>query len=677
LSKLRIGGVRLQASTPSGVYGRDIAFQPGLNIIHADNSLGKSTIVNAILFGLGLEGACTPEHTPPLPGSMTRELITGSGPVPVTSSVVVLEIGNAGGQFLTIERRIENAKGSTLVSTWLGRGITSQRTGPQRDFLVRVPGAAQHESGFHKFLADFLGLQLPLVERFDKPPTILYLELLVPFFFVEQKLGWSGIVKINSSMGIRRAFQHSFEFLAGLDTSSIRIQRHQFSEQLAHAVAEWRANRESAESLGRSVNAVISGLPNMPSIDELETTVPSLVFPRATASIPIEKEIERLHAKVREIRLTDTESVGAVVEPRRIELAAKTDTLSKVELESQETSIALARDESELEAASRRLVTIEADLSRYKGLLRLQERGSAAPIPIEIKSCPTCSQEMHDNLLPQDSSFVSLSIEQNAKVLADQRASLQMIRETLRERARLRTQQLRSIQDRADRLRAEIRSLKELLVSDPRAPAIDKLRERVRAEEEIRKLKSVKDSFDTIAVTLHEIAERYGDIQRKVSALPEGEFSHDDQAKLKSLQTSMREQLREYGFGSFEPEAIEVSWDTYRAVTEGSDITWRVSASDMVRTNWAYLVGLLELSRTHKTNLPGVLVLDEPSQQNARPGSVIALVRRLSSVKEHDQQVILATSESPSTWAGLEPGIDYSLFELKERLLQPITSLKP
>ena len=43
-----------------GLYGTDIAFAPGLNVIRAPNTSGKSTCIQAIIYALGLEGMLGP-----------------------------------------------------------------------------------------------------------------------------------------------------------------------------------------------------------------------------------------------------------------------------------------------------------------------------------------------------------------------------------------------------------------------------------------------------------------------------------------------------------------------------------------------------------------------------------------------------------------------------------------
>ena len=52
---LRINAIKIEIETQDGLYGFEQNFQKGLNIIRGDNSSGKSSLFQAILFALGLE----------------------------------------------------------------------------------------------------------------------------------------------------------------------------------------------------------------------------------------------------------------------------------------------------------------------------------------------------------------------------------------------------------------------------------------------------------------------------------------------------------------------------------------------------------------------------------------------------------------------------------------------
>jgi hypothetical protein len=95
-------------------------------------------------------------------------------------------------------------------------------------------------------------------------------------------------------------------------------------------------------------------------------------------------------------------------------------------------------------------------------------------------------------------------------------------------------------------------------------------------------------------------------------SLPADGLSGDDQRKLGKLRDSFISQLEDYRFSNLNPRELDISHDSYQPNLEGIDLGFDLSASDWIRIVWAYLLGLLEVSRTEKANHPQLLVFDEP-----------------------------------------------------------------
>ena len=164
---MRLRHLQIQIETSNGPYGIVIPFRNGMTVIRADNSSGKSTCLMAILYGLGLEGMLGTSHRPPFAEVMFDSLLDGQQHVSVIESFVRLEIENDQGEFLTAKRfvsrniDIDASKVRQLVQVVEGGAITHPTTTfPSRDYFVRIPFAAQSESGFHQRLAKFVGCYL-------------------------------------------------------------------------------------------------------------------------------------------------------------------------------------------------------------------------------------------------------------------------------------------------------------------------------------------------------------------------------------------------------------------------------------------------------------------------------------------------------------------------------------
>ena len=77
---LKIKELEISVNTSSGPFSAKLFFNDGLNIIRANNSSGKSTCINAIAFGLGLEAILGPSRKRPFPKSLYLSLIHISEP---------------------------------------------------------------------------------------------------------------------------------------------------------------------------------------------------------------------------------------------------------------------------------------------------------------------------------------------------------------------------------------------------------------------------------------------------------------------------------------------------------------------------------------------------------------------------------------------------------------------
>ena len=151
--------------------------------------------------------------------------------------------------------------------------------------------------------------------------------------------------------------------------------------------------------------------------------------------------------------------------------------------------------------------------------------------------------------------------------------------------------------------------------------------------------------------------------------IPKGDISDSDRSKLTLFQKLFVDQLNAYGFRSVPTSTVSLSEDTYRPEHDGFDLQASISASDLIRSIWAYLHGLLEVARITDTNHPGVLIFDEPKQQSAKDVSFAELLRRASASLGHRQQVIFATSEKRETLNQLLEGVPHKLIEFAGRVL--------
>lgn len=132
---------------------------------------------------------------------------------------------------------------------------------------------------------------------------------------------------------------------------------------------------------------------------------------------------------------------------------------------------------------------------------------------------------------------------------------------------------------------------------------------------------------------LAELASEWLGVQERLKALPKGALSERDQKKLSTLQDSFRQQLTQYKMGSLDVAEVKISPGTYEPEAAGVNLSADVSASDLIRLHWAYLLGLLEVGTQKMGNHPGLLIFDEPQQQSVEETAFREMLRHAAAKK--------------------------------------------
>lgn len=188
---LRIRAVKIEVETTSGLFGTFQEFRSGLNIIRGNNSAGKSTLFQSILYCLGLEELLGGRNEKTMQSALKEYVLFEEVQHAVIESSIYLEIHNGKDETATIRRYVKGTgRNSKLIDVYAGGVLTDPKsvTG-LRPMYVHDSGAASDEVyGFHSFLEEFLGWQLPEVPTSNRTTyTKLYLQLVAPAFIVEQK----------------------------------------------------------------------------------------------------------------------------------------------------------------------------------------------------------------------------------------------------------------------------------------------------------------------------------------------------------------------------------------------------------------------------------------------------------------------------------------------------------
>lgn len=645
---LRLRHLRMRAMTSGGLYGADIPFHPGLNVIWADNTKGKSTCMQGMLYALGMERMLSPRRTVPLPHAMTEYLRNNDDSTEkVLESGVSLELQNGAGQIITLHRIIKHDHvDNRLINVDFGPALTEPNlTLERKSFFTFDPGSAQRIDGFHYFLEDFLGWTLPHVRYYDKPEGKLYLETVFPLFWVEQKAGWSAIpAAIPTYLRVREVQKRAVEFIMDLDVHKLELQRQRIQEQIIQNAKNWQSLWDEMDRVAKHAGAAIEGLPQIPTILPDELTAGRLLIARKGEWLPISdilSEFRTLAAKLRTLEVPTIESTADDLTEELNSLNAEVDRANRTRVEFYK---ARQLKDANITSLERRIKSLKEDMQKNQDVQKLQ-RYSGRTAALTPNRCPTCEQTLVDSLISQEVLSAVMPIEDNIEYI---RSQLKMFENILsRELDAQRKIEIRAF--RADReiveLYSKIRAIREELVRPGGNPSAAAIEERVRLESRIRDLDMVNSLFMETIEHMKNLVSIENDLRKELSSLPSEKLSPLDQDKIRTLTGLLQQRAGDFGFSTFDPAELSINEDSYRPQNEGYEIGFETSASDAIRLKWAYQLGLLELGHYYSTNHPGFLLLDEPRQQSSSKVSFGRFLECAAARERGDDQIIVSTSE--------------------------------
>jgi hypothetical protein len=662
---LRLRKLELVVVTGDGPFGTSVEFSAGLNVVRAENSSGKSTLMQSILYGLGMEGVLGPGKRIPLTPSVLETLETEDGSLlPVLESQVLLEVENGRGDVMTVQRWIKHATiRGELISVWAGAKLTDPSSdAPRSEFYVGYPGSAQREAGFHSRLAEFIGWDLPQVQRYDGSETPLYMQVIFPLLYVEQKHGWAGVLaNMPDYLQIRDPGARAIEFVLDLDASVRAKRREELQDEENQIKREWAAHRKAFEDRLTGIGAVLEGMPSQPSLQWPMQVEPQVRVARNASWMTL---ADTIATGREELRRLDEEEIPRVEEAVG-EIQGELEALEREYSVTNATTSQLLREtrieREQVEALDRRLSALLEDRQRNTDAKRLRELGGIGDLGSDSPHCPTCHQALSGTLIDLPHTAHVMTVDDNLALITEEMGIFRAMREDSERVLAAKRQRVVALRDRTTQLQREIRSAKRTLVADGTGPSEATIAHRVRLQDRVELLERIEGDYVVMSEAVAELSERFRSVRGQLAKLRDEGQSPRDEAKLAELQRLVTEQLHAYGFQSLKPESIEISRTKYVPMREGFNLGHDISASDMVRLIWSFLLGLLEAGRSDESQHPGLLLFDEPRQQDAAEVSFRELLRRAGSSRDADQQVIFATSEDPTNLTEMLDGIPHML----------------
>lgn len=669
---MRLRQLQINISTADGPYGTTVHFPDGLVVIWADNSMGKSTCARAILVALGMEAMLTTSQQElPLPLAMTAKLDGGTREYAVLESEVWLEIENSTGKRVVVQRTVKGSRDKNLITVHDGPALTRPDSYSTADYFVNRSGGATRPVGFHWFLANFLGWSLPAVQTYEGSEVPLYLQCILPFVMTEQTRGWSSIQPpVPTQFRIRDVHKRVVEFLLGMDAHKIALARQELQLRKTRLEARWTAQVRVLKEIATAAGGLVHALPGQPTSAWPPQVPPSINVPEQKQWIGLSERIRQRLEKKEALEEQSIPKVSDAAESIKRELLTAESAVTEQQGLLSRLVDALASEEEEVARLQERLSAIKEDIQRNKDARTLRNLGSRRDSELDHGTCPVCHQYVADSLVPLAPGQAVMSLDENIEFLQEQSRTFEGVSEQSMRVVSARQLQVQATRADIGQLRERVRHLRQTLISDGRSPSLAAVYERVELERDLKQDIRFKESFAEGASGFANLANDWSILQTAIEELPKDDLSVDDHRKLDLWSNSIRQQLKEYGFRSVSSSEIGLSPFTYRPEIEGFELQTTISASDLIRTIWAYQSGMLEVARGAPTNHPGMLVFDEPRQQSTRDVSFVALLRRASQSSAFGQQVIFFTSEDKIRLKEHLLDLDHSLLEIDGRVIK-------
>ena len=668
---LRLRALRLLAHTEDGEFGRDLRFDDGLVVLRAENSMGKTTAINSILYALGMDGLIDQRQGVPLTAAMTSQLQSPDGRmVNVSESRVLLEVENQQGEIATLERFAKQQAGDTrMIRVWRDGRVTAPTPGDEyEDMLARVTGSGSGELAIGRWLERFVGWELPTIVMPDGGERRLYPELLLSLIFVEQRAGWRGIQAAMPTYGIPDVRKRAREYLLGLtvyERQRRRLELRREREEITHA---WSSALNITGARLSAVGLRLAATNTDVDADFGEDT-PLRVTDVRTGRALDEERSAAAQALAELTASPDTarsaETVG-VDEARLAELDA---TLQVATLDARQRERSLARLRNELTQLAEQDNRLREDLTHNQDAHRLQSFGGE-PWAGEDRDCPTCHQKLPETLIGT-LDRPTMTVEQNIAYIRQQMQIVGAAQVRASAEIDLTTDRQIAARRAIAETRAEIRALRDALVRARGVPSAADLQRRLTCERREAELEAAEVEVGALRDDLRAIARKASNNRAALAALPATGLSRSDEAKLVTLEMSFLDQLQQYQPQSLPVGDLGISRDSYLPAAGNVDLAFQISASDGIRLVWAYLLGLLETARAAHTNHPGLVVFDEPRQQSAADRSLRMLLARASTAKSAGQQVLFATSEPRERLEPMLEGLPVQYLPIDDRFLVP------
>ena len=600
--------IEVWGQAEAGEFSGTLELNAGLQIVSARNAYGKSLAVKAIAWCLGLEPIFGNAENDPvrLPEAVREEIdLIGYSNNPVLSSECAITFQDDKGRSIEITRAIKGGDLGVVIVREIDE-VGKERTSKLQ---ARKATMQDEHGGFQRFLFEWLGWPRITVPTFRMTEAEVYLENLAPLFYIDQNEGWTNPQSLQiSRYGQLEISQIAVEYLLGaMDSLNSRVARLKAGQRAAEL-------KESAKIIAEQLNdemlrygwriewsshGSLAEIANRWSKRTLKATLKDEVFvDLSSRRNDLDKKIDVLREALT-TRPVDTNSSPAIADTSQkvINLKKKRHELSQD----------LAIFNSQLREAFNLVETIEHRVHAASDLLRLKTTGVGR---LEHLECPTCHRDL-------DPAIFGLT-KQSAESVASHIEALKSDRELIQKNQEALAASVQSSVAEISGVDGELREAEKALVSVN--AAVGSFREQIVAT--AAELSAAEREFERVWEAAKKIDELQKSIDRWTADARAFIAATESLVKQPDSREAFLANLRKYlvALGHSEvnesnAQAVNLD-DEYTPFMNGRRLRALGSGSDPSRLVAAYSLALAAAAQQVGGKHPGIVILDEPLQQN-------------------------------------------------------------
>ncbi|HFJ9423023.1 TPA: AAA family ATPase [Bacillus paranthracis] len=666
-----IEAIKIRILAKSGKkFGRYLNFLVGneiseINMIFGKNTLGKSTLIESLVYGLNGEA---------IYGKKQREILNFKLLLrkfmdeKLEHAEIYLQLKNNKERVVVLRDAIDNNEPvivfkNVSLEEWDTGKTLAERAAEKNFYKISKDKNIAGNQTYQEFLFSFLGIEpirkastdVEEEENNKEERLIFYIQNLLPLFVVPQE-AWIDIQATNPKYEIADIKKTAFEFLLDLSNTDVVKYRH----SLEYFNAQLRQK--------------------MSSLKDLQEVIQLLKY---DSVVQIDDEIREKKNEVEEYqkKIIEMEKGNRVVDNVLKDIRSKYRHVTLIARRHEE-SIELL--DTEISKYQYYITKIESDIEKNDKLKTAKKLIGILP----IENCPRCLNHVSVKETEELSSGHCSLCGSELQNIKNTGQTLHYLQDELKDFKRLMEQKVNAKAEISSKLfltQLELKELRNTMDSYEEQLKPQNMeqynyfsREVGRIENSIKELekdKEVLKKYEKLVNEKDKVANRIKEIKGKIK---DAKASADlDNEKLITFETEFKEILFELDFlkDGFDTvkidnlgkeikekgkkdasvidriyEQIKIDVEDYYPKIDGVNLYNITSSSGLIRIILSYYLALLKTCLKYKnsTNHPFFLILDEPRQQNLDFDTFNHFLDQLNDIKKNypkQFQVILASSE--------------------------------